>query len=73
MNFKETVALTEAIYKTGEVLHWHSDKIADKHYETYVVSDTYSEAERLFLKHNELQQIEKMELVSTNVINQWAQ
>jgi putative thymidine phosphorylase len=31
MNFDETVNLTEAIYKTGQVLNWHDRSITDKH------------------------------------------
>ncbi len=31
MSFQETVNLTEAMYKTGDILHWHTNKIVDKH------------------------------------------
>ncbi len=31
MTMKETIALTEAIFKTGNKLNWHTRKIADKH------------------------------------------
>ncbi|MDO8460212.1 MAG: AMP phosphorylase [Nanoarchaeota archaeon] len=31
MSFEETLSLTEAMAKTGKVLHWHSNNIADKH------------------------------------------
>lgn len=31
MSFKETIGLTEAIFKTGAKLSWNGDKIADKH------------------------------------------
>jgi len=31
MSFKETLDLTEAIYKTGVQLSWHDKKVADKH------------------------------------------
>ncbi len=31
MTMHETIALTEAMYKTGEVISWNGSKIADKH------------------------------------------
>lgn len=31
MSFKETINLTEAMWKTGKTLHWHTQNIVDKH------------------------------------------
>jgi putative thymidine phosphorylase len=31
MSFEETIYLTEAMWKTGKTLHWHSPEIVDKH------------------------------------------
>jgi len=31
MSFEETIFLTEAMWKTGKTLHWHSPDIVDKH------------------------------------------
>ena len=37
-------------------------EIAKEQKKTYLVVDTFEDAERLFLKHNELQSIKSMEL-----------
>lgn len=55
-----------AIYKITYI-------VVGKEHDVYIVSDTLAEAERLFLKHNELQVIDRVQTVSRNVINQWAQ
>jgi len=31
MNFEETINLTEAMYKTGKILKWNTNKVVDKH------------------------------------------